>query len=96
MLANPTAKMAVAGVRVEAVRLPIPTSHGYSPPMPDKLNALLERLKTHQRSLILAMAEHDGLPAGSALRQVAELENVIAAVEAVADEEAQQARRGVQ
>ncbi|WP_331293105.1 MULTISPECIES: hypothetical protein [Methylobacterium] len=32
--------------------------------MSDKLNALLERLKTHQRNLILAMAEHDGLPAG--------------------------------
>lgn len=55
--------------------------------MPDKLDALLERLKAHQRALILAMAEHDGLPAGSALRQVAELENVIAAVEAVAEEE---------
>src|SRR3954465_6382844 len=51
--------------------------------MPDKLNALLERLKAHQRTLILAMAEYEGLPAGSALRQVAELENVIAAVEAV-------------
>ena len=58
--------------------------------MPDKLNALLERLKAHQRTLILAMAEHDGLPAGSALRQVAKLENVIAAV---ADEEADRARR---
>ena len=46
-------------------------------------NALLERLKAHQRTLILAMAEHDGLPAGSTLRHVAELENVIAAVEAV-------------
>jgi len=42
--------------------------------MPDKLNALLERLKAHQRDLIFAMAEHDGMPAGSALRQVAELE----------------------
>ncbi|WP_187278932.1 hypothetical protein [Methylobacterium sp. WL2] len=51
--------------------------------MLDKLNALLERLKAHQRTLILAMAEHDGLPAGSTLRHVAELENVIAAVEAV-------------
>ncbi|MCJ2093135.1 hypothetical protein MKK67_11595 [Methylobacterium sp. J-072] len=45
----------------------------YSAFMSDKLNALLERLKAHQRTLILAMAEHDGLPAGSALRQVAEL-----------------------
>jgi predicted RND superfamily exporter protein len=56
--------------------------------MPDKLNALLERLKAHQRTLILVMAEHDDLPARSALRQVAELENVIAAVEAVRAEEA--------
>ena len=62
------------------------------PHMPDKLNALLERLKAHQRTLILAMAEHDGLPAGSALRQVAELENVIAAVEAIAAEEASRHR----
>jgi len=61
--------------------------------MPDKLDALLERLKAHQRTLILAMAELDGLPASSALRQVAELENVIAAVEAVADEEANRAKR---
>ena len=57
------------------------------------LEALLERLKAHQRTLILAMAEHDGLPAGSALRQVAELENVIAAVEAVADEDAARDRQ---
>lgn len=61
--------------------------------MSDKLNALLDRLKSHQRDLILAMAEHDGMPAGSALRQVAELENVIAAVEAVADEEANRERK---
>ena len=39
-----------------------------------------------QRDLILAMAECDALPAGSLMRQVAELENVIAAVEAVAGE----------
>ncbi|MCJ2087506.1 hypothetical protein MKK88_16175 [Methylobacterium sp. E-005] len=61
--------------------------------MSDKLNDLLERLKTQQRMLILAMAEHAGLPAGSALRQVSELENVIAAVEAVAAEEVDRARR---
>ncbi|UIY45801.1 hypothetical protein [Methylobacterium radiotolerans] len=61
--------------------------------MPDKLDALLERLKAHQRTFILAMAEHDGLPAQSAIRQVAELENVIAAVEAVAGEEAERARK---
>ncbi len=62
--------------------------------MSDKLDALLERLKAHQRALILVMAEHDGLPAQSLLRQVAELENVIAAVEAVAAEEIDRARRG--
>jgi hypothetical protein len=61
--------------------------------MSDKLDALLERLKAQQRTLILAMAENDGMPAGSALRQAAELENVIAAVEAVADEETDRARR---
>ncbi|SDO51667.1 hypothetical protein SAMN05216360_12523 [Methylobacterium phyllostachyos] len=61
--------------------------------MSANLNALLERLKAHQRDLILAMAEHDGMPASSALRQVAELENVIAAVEAVAGEEVNRARK---
>lgn len=61
--------------------------------MPDKLDALLERLKADQRTLILAMAEHDGLPAGNVIRAFAELENVISAVEAVAGEEADQARR---
>jgi len=39
------------------------------------------------------MAEHDGLLAGSVLRQVTELENVIAAVEAVAAEETDKAKR---
>ena len=62
--------------------------------MLDKLDALLERLKAHQRTLILAMAEHDGPQAGSALRQVAKLENVIAAVEALADEEDRERRAG--
>ena len=53
----------------------------------DKLDALLDRLKAHQRAMILAAAEHDTLPAASVLRQLAELENAIAAVEAVTDEE---------
>ena len=61
--------------------------------MPSKLNALLDRLKAHHRELILAMAEHVGMPAGSVLRQVAELENVIASVEAVADEEVNRERK---
>jgi hypothetical protein len=68
-------------------------SRVYSRLMSEKLAALLDRLKAHQRDLILAMAEHDGMPAGSALRQAAELENVIAAVEAVADEEANRERK---
>jgi hypothetical protein len=62
--------------------------------MPNKLDALLERLKAHQRTLILAMAEYDGLPSANLLRQVGELENVIAAVEAVAAEESDRKRRG--
>ncbi|TXN38894.1 hypothetical protein FV232_26875 [Methylobacterium sp. WL30] len=53
----------------------------------DKLDALLDRLKAHQRVMILAAAEHDTLPAASVLKRIAELENAIAAVEAVADEE---------
>lgn len=46
--------------------------HSLAPP--DKLTALLGRQKTHQHMLTLATAEHDGLPARSALRQIAELE----------------------
>jgi hypothetical protein len=82
--------------RVDAASPPLVVqreTRNYSRLMPDKLNALLDRLKAHQSDLILAMAEHDGMPAGSALRQVAELENVIAAVEAVADEEASRERK---
>jgi hypothetical protein len=60
--------------------------------MADKLNALLERLKAYQRDLILDMAGIEGMPAASDLRRVAELENVIAAVEAVAAEESDRQR----
>lgn len=73
--------------------MPASASCSYRPSMSDKLEALLDRLKAHQRALVLAMAEYDGLPAGSVLRQVAELENVIAAVEAVAAEETDKAKR---
>ena len=66
----------------------------YSPAMLDKLTTLLDRLKARQRDLVLAAAEIDALPAASVLRQIAELENAIAAVEAVAGEEADQRRRG--
>lgn len=69
------------------------TGYSYSPPMTDKLTALLDRLKARQRDLILEAAEVDMLPAASVLRQIAELENVIAAVEAVIDEEVGRARR---
>lgn len=41
------------------------------------------RSRAHQRALILMMAEHDGFPAVSPLHQVAELEYVIASVEAL-------------
>lgn len=53
------------------------------------LNALLDRLKTRQRDIIMEAAKHDMLPPEGMLKQIAELENAIAAVEAVADEEAE-------
>ncbi|KQO52659.1 hypothetical protein ASF24_22555 [Methylobacterium sp. Leaf86] len=52
-----------------------------------KLVALLDRLKAHQHVLIVAAADHDTMPADSVLKRVAELENAIAAVEAVMAEE---------
>ncbi|MFC5555278.1 hypothetical protein [Methylobacterium iners] len=54
--------------------------------------ACLDRLKTHQRNLILQAAERDAIPAGSTLERIAELENAIVAVEAVAGDEAKRAR----
>ncbi|TXM66903.1 hypothetical protein FV226_22765 [Methylobacterium sp. WL12] len=53
----------------------------------DKLEALLDRLKARQRDLIMEAAQYDTMPADSTLKRIAELENVIAAVEAVAHEE---------
>ncbi len=58
----------------------------------DKLEALLNLLKARQRDLILQAAEHDAMPADSTLKRSAELENAIAAVEAVAAEEASKNR----
>ncbi|MBX9933255.1 MAG: hypothetical protein K2Y56_17260 [Methylobacterium sp.] len=58
----------------------------------DQLEALLDRLKARQRDLIMQAAEHDVMPADSTLKRIAELENAIAAVEAVADEEADKHR----
>lgn len=57
-----------------------------------KLDALLNRLKDRQRDLIMQAAEHDAMPADSTLKRIAELENAIAAVEAVAGEEASRRR----
>ncbi|KQT16227.1 hypothetical protein ASG40_18175 [Methylobacterium sp. Leaf399] len=56
------------------------------------LVSLLERLKARQRDLIMEAALPDSLPADSTLRRISELENAIAAVEAVAAEEAAKAR----
>ncbi|KQT89043.1 hypothetical protein ASG59_13480 [Methylobacterium sp. Leaf466] len=51
------------------------------------LDSLLERLKGRQRNLIMEAALSDSLPADSTLRRISELENAIADVEAVANEE---------
>ena len=53
-----------------------------------KLEALLDRLTTRQRELILEAAGRGMLPPDGLQRKIAELENVIAAVEAVMDEAA--------
>ncbi|MCJ2077884.1 hypothetical protein MKK68_19930 [Methylobacterium sp. E-016] len=53
----------------------------------EKLDALLDRLKARQRDLIMEAAQYEMMPADSTLKRIAELENAIAAVEAVADEE---------
>jgi hypothetical protein len=54
--------------------------------------ACLDRLKAHQRDLTLQAAERDAIPAGRTLERIAELENAIAAVGAVAVDEAKGAR----
>ena len=57
-----------------------------------KLDSLLDRLKARQRDLIMEAAQSETLPADSTLRRISELENAIAAVEAVADEETDKSR----
>ena len=84
--------MAKTEMGAETSRLLVRCPGAYSPAMSDKPTALLDRLKACQRDLILAAAEIDALPAASVLLQIAELENAIAAVEAVTSEET--ARRG--
>ena len=56
-------------------------------PSMETLVRLLDRLKARQRDLIMEAAQYDTMPADSTLKRIAELENAIAAVEAVADEE---------
>jgi hypothetical protein len=53
------------------------------------LNSLLDRLKERQRDLIMQAAKEGMLPPDGMLKRIAELENAIAAVEAIADEEAE-------
>ncbi|TXN29601.1 hypothetical protein FV232_24980 [Methylobacterium sp. WL30] len=59
----------------------------------ETLARLLDRLKARQRDLIMEAAQYDTMPADSTLKRIAELENVIAAVEAVADEERRHQRQ---
>ncbi|GJD74668.1 hypothetical protein CFIICLFH_2902 [Methylobacterium goesingense] len=56
------------------------------------LEILLDRLKDAQRTLIVEAAKIAMLPPDSMLRRVADLENTIAAVEALIEEQAP--RRG--
>ncbi len=56
------------------------------------MERLLDRLKDAQRTLIVEAAKIDMLPPDSMLRRVADLENTIAAVEALIEEQAP--RRG--
>ena len=51
------------------------------------LETLLDRLKNAQRDLILDAAKVAMLPPDSMLRRIADLENTIAAVEALIDEQ---------
>jgi uncharacterized coiled-coil protein SlyX len=51
------------------------------------LESLLDRLKNAQRELILDAAKVAMLPPDSMLRRIADLENTIAAVEALIDEQ---------
>lgn len=58
------------------------------------LEALLERLKSAQRELLLEAAKVAMLPPDSMLRRVADLENTIAAVEALIEEQIHRRGRG--
>ena len=60
------------------------------------LEILLDRLKDAQRALIVQAAKIDMLPPDSMLRRVADLENTIAAVEALIDEQAPRCGRAAE
>ncbi len=51
------------------------------------LKDLLERLKTAQRDLLLTAASSSTLPSDGAIRKISDLEGVIAATEALMQEE---------
>jgi hypothetical protein len=51
----------------------------------NELEALLERLKDAQREILMAAARSSALPSDGTLRKVADLEQTIAAVEALLD-----------
>ena len=94
--ANPDVALSVGSHAVGAVALPDVVEMGtphYTAPM-DKLDALLDRLETRQRDLVMEAAQYDTMPADSTLRRIAELENAISAGEAVADEEWCRRRQG--
>ncbi|MGE4372243.1 MAG: hypothetical protein AB7E29_04945 [Xanthobacter sp.] len=52
-----------------------------------ELASLLERLKNAQRELVITAAKAKTLPSDGMLRKISELEGVIAATEAVMEEE---------
>ncbi|OYW62105.1 MAG: hypothetical protein B7X99_19485 [Rhizobiales bacterium 17-65-6] len=50
------------------------------------LSALLDRLKTAQRDLLLTTAQSQSLPSDGTIRKISEMEGAIAATEALLDE----------
>lgn len=51
-----------------------------------KLSALRDQLVSRRRSIIIAAAEANTIPSYSSIRQIAEIQIAIAAIEAVEDE----------
>lgn len=51
-----------------------------------KLSALRDQLVSRRRSIIIAAAEANTIPSHSSIRQIAEIQIAIAAIEAVEDE----------